>query len=64
MKDIITCLFVAIGVAIPIIFIYKDITDLHNFISDIIKNDMQVFVDFDKRLKKLENKKKKNKEEK
>jgi len=64
MKDIIICLFVTISIAIPVIFIMRDITDLHNLVMSIMEVNVKEFIKIDERLKKLENKKKKNKEEK
>lgn len=64
MKDIIICLFVTISIAIPVIFIMRDITDLHNLVMSIMEVNAKAFMRIDERLKKLENKKKKNKEEK
>jgi len=64
MKEIMILVFVFVSASIPIIFIYKDITDLHEMLIKIMEIDAKEFIKIDERLKKLEHKNKKNKEEK
>ena len=64
MKEIMIFVFMFISYGIPIIFIMKEITEIYEIICKIVELNVTEYESIDQRLKKLENKKTNNKEEK